>query len=299
MKQKIERIILFGDSFVEGQGIYDPDLSIQDNPCGEPFTPEQHSELRHWRKKNSWRKYLKKHFPNVQIKNYASQGCGNYEQFYELNNIISTLTDTDLVLFGFTSKYRDSITSMMMGFQHHGGVHIQRLLHPSNPLLTTPVAFERISVEDKFSIDGSTHEFFNEKEKEFTYNFLKKWLVYTFDEVGYERTAQTNYMFYSDYAKMKGFNIHFFDLFEPYVTPKFNDKLDIDTNVYLTYGEEDLHTYVDRYERENGTYNDEVSYWECGHTQPIPDGRIYHPNQHGYELWIDYMYDRWLSKWYE
>lgn len=299
MKKKIERIILFGDSFVEGQGTYHPDLLTELNVCGEPFTPEEHNQLRQWRKKNSWEKSLKKYFPTIPIVNYATQGSGNYEQFQELNNIISTFKNTDLILFGFTSKYRDSVISMKMAFQHHHNVQRQRMLYPTNPLIKTPLAFERISVEDKFSIDGATHQFFNDDEKEFTYNFLKKWLVYTFDEIGYERIAQTNYMFYSDYAKMKGLNIHFFDLFEPYVTPKFNDKLDIDTDVYLTYNDEDLHTYVDRYERENGTYNDKVSYWECSQTQPIAKGKIYHPNQHGYELWIDYMYDRWLSKWYE
>lgn len=291
MRRKIERIFLFGDSFVEGQGIYD--LSITDD-CGN--RKQQNFNIREWRKENGWNKYIKKYFPNALIINHGTQGSDNYNQFSFFNSILSDLTDSDLVLFGFTSKYRDTPFSNTLGFRF--GHHIDSL-HQHNPLLTTATAYERISISDTFNIEGRAHVFHNDEEKEFTYNFLKRWLVYTFDEIVHERTAQTNYLFYSDYAKMKKLNVHFFDLFEPYVDPKFNDKLDIDTDVYLTYGEEDLHTYVDRYERENGTYNDEVSYWECGHTQPIANNKIYHPNQHGYELWIDYMYERWLSKWYE
>ena len=290
MKKKIERIFLFGDSFVEGQGWY---LEYDEKkPCNEGGL--HGSELKTSRKKNTWEKYLNKYFPNVEIINHANQGSDNYSQFVSLDRVIPTLSESDLVLFGFTSKYRDYY-SVQMAFQHLN----DSFLHKQNPLIITPIAHERISIEDKFGTDGGEYRFHNDEEKEFTYQFLKKWLVYTFDEIGYERVAQTNYLFYSEYAKMKGLNIHFFDLFEPYVTPKFNDKLDIDTDVYLTYNDEDLHTYVDRYERENGTYNDKVSYWECRQTQPIANGKIYHPNQHGYELWIDYMYERWLSKWYE
>lgn len=290
MKKKIERIILFGDSFVEGQGAYT--VYMEKNPCNEGGMHGK--QLKEWRKKNTWEKYLKKYFPNTEVVNYANQGSDNYSQFLLLDKLIPTLSKNDLVLFGFTSKYRD-YNSIKMGFQHRD----ENFLHEHNPLISTPIAHEKISITDKFGIDGYQHNFYNNEEKEFTYQFLKKWLVYTFDEIGYERVAQTNYLFYSEYAKMKGLNIHFFDLFEPYVTPKFNDNLDIDTDIYFTYNDEDLHTYVDRYEKENGTYNDEVSYWECGLTQPIANGKIYHPNQHGYELWINYMYERWLSKWYE
>lgn len=290
MKKKIERIILFGDSFVEGQGAYT--VYMKKNPCNEGGM--HGGELKEWRKKNTWEKYLNKYFPTTEIVNHANQGSDNYSQFLLLDKTIPTLSKNDLVLFGFTSKYRD-YDSIRTGFQNNH----KSFLHQQNPLLSTPIAYERISIEDKFGVDGPDHRFHDDEERKFTYQFLKKWLVYTFDEILYERIAQTNYLFYSEYFKVKGLNIHFFDLFEPYVTPKFNDKLDIDTNVYLTYGEENLHTYIDRYERENGTYNDEVSYWECGQTQPIANGKIYHPNQHGYELWIDYMYQRWLSKWYE
>ena len=298
MKKKIERIILFGDSFVEGQGTYDPELRDKSNPCGEPFTPESHHLLRPWRKKNSWEKYIKKHFPNVKVENHATQGSDNYSQYGVLNTVLKTVKPTDVILFGFTSKYRDTPLTSQMAFQQIG--HEQTtLLNRWNPLISTPLAHERLSIEDKFGVDGPEHKFDNDIEKEFTYKFLKKWLVYTFDEKTHELTAQTNYMFYEDYCKTMGINIHFFDLFEPYVTPKFNDKLEIDTDVYLTYGDEDLHSYIDRYERENGTYRDDVSYWECEGTHPSFSNNIYHPNQHGYELWIDYMYDRWLSKWYE
>jgi len=298
MKKKIERIILFGDSFVEGQGTYDPELLTVANPCGEPFNEQEHTKLRPWRKKNSWEKYLKKHFPDIQVLNYATQGSDNYSQYGMLNDILKKVKPTDVILFGFTSKYRDTPFTSQMGFQQvgEGGT---TLLSRWNPLISTPIAHERISVEDKFGVDGPEHKFDSDIEKEFTYNFLKKWLVYTFDEMIHERIAQTNYMFYEEYCKTMGINIHFFDLFEPYVTPKFNDKLEIDTNIYLTYGDEDLHTYIDRYERENGTYRDNVSYWECSGAHPSFSNNIYHPNQHGYELWIDYMYDRWLSKWYE
>ena len=296
MKKKIERIILFGDSFVEGQGTYDPDIIGDDNVCGEPFTPEEHDKLRQWRKKNSWEKFLKKHYPNVSVVNHATQGCDNYGQFHHLNNIIHSFKDTDLILFGFTSKYRDTISSHQTAFKY------APFLDPNSPLVAKCIAFEELSIKEAYQWDGVDDNYFkeeNKKEIEFTTRYLKKHLVHIFDETVYENMAQSNYLFYEEYIKEHNLNFHFFDLFEPYVTPSFVKTLDIDTKIYLTYGEDDVHTYINTYERENGKYRHDMSYWECQQTQPLTKGTIHHPNQHGYELWIDYMYNRWLSKWYE
>jgi len=296
MKQKIERIILFGDSFVEGQGIYDTQTDYN-NPCDEGG--RHGDELREWRMKNSWEKYLKKYYPTVEVINFGRQGCDNYEQYRWFNTYSKKFKPNDLVLFGFTSKYRETLLSTQLGY--HQGLHQDGyvLLHERNPLLHTPVAYERLNIEQFFGIDGDTPYYNDGVEEEFTKKFLKNWLVHTFEERTYEKLAQTNYLFYSEYCKSRNINIHFFDLFEPYVTPRFVEGLDIDTNMYLTYGDRDLHTYINDYEDEHGPYNDTTSYWECHQTNPRGQGQIYHPNQHGYELWIDYMYDRWLSKWYE
>jgi len=300
MKKKIERIFLFGDSFVEGQGCY---LTYEEkNPCNEGG--KHGNELTEWRKKNTWEKYLKKYFSSASVHNYAQQGCDNYTQFFCFNREIRNITSNDLILFGFTSKYRD--TSGLVQYAYHLNNHsksmIDGFLRNDSPLYNRPYAFEKISLKSLYGWDSVDSTYLKEASKqeiEFTKTFLKKHLVQVFDETIHENIAQTNYLFYQEYAKSFNLNVHFFDLFEPYVDPTFNKNLEVDTDVYLTYNNEDLHTYIDQYERENGTYNDKVSYWECGQTQPIINGKIFHPNQHGYELWIDYMYERWLSKWYE
>lgn len=296
MKKKIERIILFGDSFVEGQGIYDGLPNI-DNPCNEGG--RHGDDLREWRMKNSWEPYLKKYYPDVEVINYGRQGCDNYEQYRIFNKRCITFKPTDLVLFGFTSKYRESLISTQLGYRQGLGREDYSILHERNPLNHTPIAYERLNIEKFFGMDGDTPYYYDDIEEEFTKSFLKNWLVHTFEERTYEKLAQTNYLFYSEYCRRKGINIHFFDLFEPYLTPSFVEGFEIDTDMYLTYGDKDLHTYINDYEDTYGPYNHITSYWECNQTNPRGEGMIFHPNQHGYELWIDYMYDRWLSKWYE
>lgn len=299
--KKINRIFLFGDSFIEGQGVYDE--SKFDGTYRTIKEPSLNGhEKRLWRKKNSWEKYLRNYFPDVDFINLALQGSNNYNQFIEFNRRLYEFKEDDLVLFGFTSKYRDTPYSINYSFTESSSN--ETLLHRDNPISKNPLAWEKISIEEDFYLDGDalSYKFKNENEKKITNNFLKKFFINVFDEVVYENIAQVNYLFYQEFIKENPhLNIHFFDLFESYVDKNFvGNDYEVDKNIYLTYGEDDLHTFIAKHEKENGMIIDEVlSYWEVGNSYPIKYNKIFHPNQHGYKLWIDYMYDKWLSKKYK
>lgn len=302
-KKKINRIFLFGDSFVEGQGIYkESEFNGQPDSFSEG---ELHGyELGLWRKKNSWEKYLKYYYPDVEYINYGRQGSDNYSQFGHFNECSSDFNENDLILFGFTSKYRDSPQAINYGYNQvaNGGDSINTILHNNNPILKNCVAWEKISINDKFMVDGDTGSYKSKKEERLTENFLRNFYLSVFDESFFENIAQVNYLFYQEFCKTNPhLNIHFFDLFEPYVDKNFVSKnYSVDKNIYLTYDENDLHTFIAKHEEKNGEIIDGIlSYWECGNSYPIKENKIHHPNQHGYKLWIDYMYNKWLKKKYK
>lgn len=44
---------------------------------------------------------------------------------------------------------------------------------------------------------------------------------------------------------------------------------------------------------------DNISIWEWGQKRPDLSGSICHANQHGYKIFIDYLFDNFLDKKYE
>ena len=294
--KKINRIFLFGDSFIEGQGTYE---GISDRgEFLEPLLPHGNGAgtLSEWRKNNSWNKFVKEN-TNCKVINFAEQGSSNYNQFRELNLIFNTLTDTDLVLFGFTSKLRDKES-------HNYCFNLDyknNLLSKNNPLKGT-MAWERISLEQTnfktnyYSKDDN--RFIDEFEYDFTKKFVEKFFTSIYDDYIYEYSAQINYLFYQEKFKEQKLNIIFFDLFEPYVSKKYiKPGYTIDKSIYTNYYGVNMHQWLVEYEKKYIKEN-EISVWECGHRRPDLVGKIYHPNQHGYKLYIDYLFKEILSKQY-
>jgi SAM-dependent MidA family methyltransferase len=76
-----------------------------------------------------------------------------------------------------------------------------------------------------------------------------------------------------------------------------NQYLNIDKNVYINYGQKTMNDFLQEYEI-NHMKDDDISLWECGHKRPDLKPAIYHPNQHGYKLYIDYLFKEILPKQY-
>lgn len=292
----INRIFLFGDSWIEGQGVYETNVN------GRLFEPnfEHNIELlRNWRKENGWSKYIRK-YSNTNVINKGIQGIDNYNQFKLLNDTLSIAGDTDLILFGFTSKLRD-YDSIHYSFNPKFDTE-RALLDKDNPL-NGMVAWERLSLDYcNFGMNPDTEKSLNFRDEiteKLTIDFIKEYFSSIYDDYPFEYIAQVNYMFYQKYIKVKNLNVIFFDLFEPYVNPTFTKELySVDKDIYINYGEKTMNQFLIDYEIENIKDN-EVSLWECGWKRPDLANKIYHPNQHGIELYVDYLFNNFLLKKYK
>ena len=110
--KNINRIFLLGDSWIEGQGTYE---TIEGKNAIEPNLPfgEGKGSIREWRRNNSWNKFFEEKY-GIKVINLGVQGGTNSHMYSHLNHILLDYKPTDLILFGFTSKYRD--TSLNLGY---------------------------------------------------------------------------------------------------------------------------------------------------------------------------------------
>ena len=330
--KSINRIFLLGDSWIEGQGTYE---SIEKGPNGgtltiEPNLPfgEGKGTIREWRRNNSWNKFFQEKYGITPI-NLGVQGGTNSHMYSYFNHILLDYKPTDLILFGFTSKYRDR--NLNLGYHeapfewessvppYKRGKNIgQNLLHQSNPLKGSQLTFERIQIIEEWLNKNNSQNVFMGKEeyfeddkvsdieKKFSKEFIQDFFVEVFDERTYENIAAMNYFFYQKYCKFHNINILFFDLFEPYVNSKFvNEFYEVDENMYINYNKKTCRDILIDYEFENYNTADKITVWEETNTFPCLtaskdklkfqkdgdrySGPIFHPNQHGYKILFDYL----------
>lgn len=289
--KNINRIFLFGDSWVEGQGTYE---TIIDNRFVEPNLPFE--EIGNWRQKNSWNKFIKEK-TNCEVINFAKQGSDNYTQFAHLNNILNNLTQNDLVLFGLTSKLRDSNKSIKYAFNQYNNSN-DYFLHKKNPVFSN-ISWSKLEIYyDKFGIGKPYTNFKDSVEQKITKDYIEKFFTFIFDEIVYENVAQSNYLFYQEWFKQKKLNIIFFDLFEQYLNPKYiNPLYEVNLEMYINYGSITMHEWLMEYEKNNYTEDSKFSVWEWGKIFPKHD-EIYHPNQHGYSAYINYLFENFIDNKY-
>lgn len=292
--KKINRIFLFGDSWIEGQGTYEH--ITKDGKFFEPRFDDDPTleKLSMWRKQNSWNKFVKE-ITNCEIINYARQGSDNYSQYNLLNSIINDLTQHDLVIIGFTSKLRDKSS-----INYVWNTQAYNLISNDNPL-NNKVNWDKSNLYNHaFGFDENskhTFKFTTKNEEEFTEKFIKDYLIFLHNDLTYEHIAQTNYYFYQERFKSLGLNMVCFNLFEKYVTPEYVHKqLNIDTDIYINYNTQTMKEFLEEHET-NYIKRDEIQLWECGFRSS--DGHLaLHPNQHGYKLYIDHIFKEFLSTQY-
>jgi hypothetical protein len=308
--KNINRIFLLGDSWIEGQGTYSEFNENENLVLTEPTIPfgedkgfgKDDKTISGWRKKNSWNLFFKEKYglADSQIINYGSQGSDNYTMFEIFNKRFTSFIDTDLILFGFTSKYRDNSRAINFSFGN--------LINNNNPILSQ-LSFEKQAIfgEENGRINKEHLSGLSKIEREVSEEYMRDHLISVFDETVHENIAQSNYLFYEKWCKAHGINILFFDLFESYVDKKFvNELYEVDKTKYITYNDKSYWQKLVDYELENYRPDTKYSIWECGHTFPCKfeyanegkskklvlkngynDSKIWHPNQHGYKVMFD------------
>lgn len=302
--KNINRIFLFGDSWIEGQGTYN-EIDEHDTyqPLREPSLPygDGPGTIREWRRNNSWNKFFIEKYglnPN-QIINYGTQGSSNYEQYYFLNSVLKNIKPTDLILFGFTSKFRDG-KAIRMAYNHQdfpmskdAPPFCESITHEKNQLL---MDLDEADIFARFKhgdVGGMS-----DSEIKFSKEWILDYMTTVFDESVYENIAQANFLFYQKWCKENGVNIFFFDLFESYIDQKYLKKYyEVDESIYINYGKKNYFQQLVDFERENYTKDSNYTIWEHGGAYKFPCGSdgyggkvgetIYHPNQIGYKLMFD------------
>ena len=307
---QIDRIILFGDSFIQGAGCFSRMESDGRMITADVFNESSSDKLIEFQKDESWGKNLKKYFPKCDIINFGLNGCSNYEQFQHFINYFHNVhKPTDLILFGFTSKYRDF--SKQFKFMWNTG-H-PTLLSEENPINNNPLAWDKNQFEisgNEFARSGYSDNI-SDDERKLSNEFILDYVTNIHDTKQLNYMANTNYIFMQNFSKFHNLNFHCFDLFENYVEGKIGDFL-IDTNMYINYNsvyDKSMLRYLIEYECENGRPDEYsvgksfiVSYFQDNQTylDSIDDiKKIHHPNQFGYEKWVDYMCTNFLTKKYK
>ena len=287
--KKINRIFIFGDSWMEGQGTFEVE-TLGEWSNKYPFQINgmigEKGTIGWKRREESWNKFFREEYNYIEVNNFAEQGASNYRSFELLNENLKDFKDTDLILFGFTSKWRDNSKAIKYAW-------------PDDKHQSLSSGMHRHNVKDeayKADLDGSKG--FVEKPSEFEKYFYSS----IFDENVYENIAQTNYLYYQTYAKENNLNIIFFDLFDRYVdinkcTPEL--RYLIDKNMYVTFGREMYLEKLIKYEQLNYDINkmewdrpeNQYTIWEFengasppGKRFPTLDDFDCHPNQFGYKL---------------
>jgi hypothetical protein len=174
-----------------------------------------------------------------------------------------------------------------------------KIIHDNNPIRNT-IAYEKREINTQWSFRGVDATYNSDFEKDFTKTQIQEFFVKIFDERVYENIAQNNYLFYQNWFKKKGLNIIFFDLFEQYINPSYvNEWYDVDPTMYITYKKDSMHQTLLKYELETYTKDSPHTIWEYADVKFPPITEIYHPNQYGYEYYVDWLWKTYLSKQYK
>lgn len=307
--KKIERIILFGDSFIQGTGCWQRIESdgrmIYDY---SRYDDLRSIELRKYHNKESWGDNLKKYFPNVEVHNYGYDGFSNYESFEKLCHYMKhEHKKSDLILFGFTSKFRDFSLSQKFVWNTHPG-----LLNSDNPLYANPLAWQKedYHLNHNYFALNSYHydEDIRKEEQQITKDFILDYTTHLHNDIHLEYNAKVNYMFLQHWVKKYDLNFHCFDLFENYVVGNIGN-FKIDTEIYFDYSNhrnQSMLYYLKNHEREHFEQDDRpfvVSYFEDNQSflnlNGIEPTQVIHPNQIGYGLYVDYLCQNFLLKKYK
>lgn len=304
--KEINRIILFGDSFIQGTGCYHR-LEEDGRMVYHLYDDNLNFELKSYQNKVGWGDNLKKYFPNVEVINYGVDGFSNYQSFEQMNHYFKKdHKKTDLILFGFTSKFRDFSFSQNFVWNTYPGI-----LNEDNPIYANPLAWEKTDyhlnrnyfAQKSYNFDTDV----SDEEKEVTKDFILDYTTYLHDDIHLEYISKVNYMFIQHWVKTYKLNFHCFDLFENYVVGHINN-FKIDTDIYFDYDNhrnKSIFSYLKEYEANNLQETKKPfveSYFEANQSL-LDDGirptNVIHPNQIGYGIYIDYLCKNLLLKKYK
>jgi hypothetical protein len=309
--KKINRIILFGDSFIQGTGCFNK-LEDDGRMVYHNHDNNRDSDLIKFQNNEGWGNNLKNYFPNVDIINYARDGYSNYESFTELNKyFINDYQETDLILFGFTSKFRDFSQSIKFIYNTH-----PPLLDEDNPLTFNPLAWDKkdFHLNQNFWAQKNYPKVsYSSKEKKLSDKFILDYTSYVHDDTHLDYIAKTNYVFIQNWVQEYNINFHCFDLFENYIVGNIGN-FEINNDIYINYNNHQnnsLLSYLiekemeDEFEGLNKNTEFYVSYFERNMSflndtmDIVKNTELVHPNQFGYKKIIDKIAQDILIKKYK
>ena len=304
--KKINRIILFGDSFIQGTGCFNK-LESDGRMVYNYYEDNRDIKLIEFQNYEAYTKNLLKYFPNVEVINFARDGYSNYESFDKLNNYFQKdYRQSDLILFGFTSKFRDFSKSTQFIWNTY-----PYLLNEENPLIHNPLAWDKRDFDLNKNYWARNHyPEYDEAviEKDLTNKFLIDYTNHIHNDYFLEYISKTNYIFIQNWVESNEINFHCFDLFENYVVGNIGN-FEINTDIYINYNNhrnESMLFYLINNEHDGiderfSEYT--VSFFESNNsfinTNGVKNTELVHPNQFGYKKYINYLCEEFLIKKYK
>ena len=304
--KKIDRIILFGDSFIQGTGCFNK-LESDGRMVYEDGIDNRDPKLIQFQNYEAYTKNLLEYFPNVEVINFGRDGYSNYESFDKLNNYFQKdYRQSDLILFGFTSKFRDFSKSTQFIWNTY-----PYLLNEENPLIHNPLAWDKRDFDLNKNYWARNHyPEYDEAviEKDLTNKFLIDYTNHIHNDYFLEYIAKTNYIFIQNWVESNEINFHCFDLFENYVVGNIGN-FEINTDIYINYNNhrnESMLFYLINNEHDGideRFSQHTVSFFESNNsfinTNKVKNTELVHPNQFGYEKYVNYLCEEFLIKKYK
>ncbi len=249
----MERFILYGDSWTQGQGIGTGEI---ENNQIEPID--------FYRKSNHPISKLLINTFNVPVINNGIQGNTNTHMLKQIYDDVTenNIDKDDIVIIGFTSLIRD----------HH-------------PFIPT-------QYNDKTKYGWNIHNMFNELDelhfendsdtiyeksfKEYAINYITK----IFDESYYQYVGFNMVYFLQHFLNANQIKYFFWNPFETIVNHSYKNSSLINKNHYVNFGNNFMNDLYE-YEKQLLNSNPKFTVWENNQINPNP---ALHPNYWGYEF---------------
>ena len=248
----MERFVLYGDSWTQGQGIGTGEI---DNNQIEPID--------YYRKSNYPLSKLLKNIFDVPVINNGIQGNTNthiLEQIYD--DVTNSIIDKDdVVIIGFTSLIRDNHPFIPTQFNDKTkyGWNIHNMI---NEL-------------DEIHFKNDSDNIYDKSFKEYAINYVTE----IFDQSYYEYVGFNMVYFLQHFLKANGIEYYFWNPFETIVKEEYKNSHLIDKSRYINFGNNFMCELYE-YETELLNGNPKFTVWENNQIKPK---YVLHPNYWGYE----------------
>lgn len=283
---KVKRIICFGDSFTQGDGVYGQFIDELKNKFNDTLDPRHENNAKSIRylinslkMSNSWPSQVSK-LMKIEYVNEGQTGASNNMIFNRVFNYLSKndVLEGDVFIIMWSSTIRDYLPFFPSMYNTGAPVHIgwslKELFSDTSTEHFGKVFEEYLennpNQKQREYIKGEMQSFFSE--------FSKDYLTNLYDETYYKILNQNYIYVLQEYFKKYNIRYKMVDAFESMTSFGFDKKVEelIDKEHYIGFGKTTAWDWVN----ELG----DKEYFEDPRFVFNPQGQKSHPNEKGYKV---------------